>query len=159
MSKIKSVSNFILGLVTIALSTALYFYSDRYADVINIGLGPSFTPKLVAVLALLCGLSILFRSFFEEQTKKNSKNNNLLKAVIIMAVTFLYVYLLNEINYLAITAIYLFALMILLIPQEIDGLEPGQTRAYRLIERNDIQRGFRKNIHHSSIVNTIRSVG
>lgn len=55
--------NLIQGIIACALSILLWLYSGKYVNTKYDLLGPSFFPRMTAVLAFICGLMLVIRWF------------------------------------------------------------------------------------------------
>lgn len=121
MDKIKNKDEFILGVTTIILSALLFIYSLRYDAVPAMGVGPGFVPKFVAVFSFVCGGVILTRSLAgSDINKKTIIWANVFKVITMVVSTVLYAMLLENVNYVASTSVYLFLMMLLMLPKNIN---------------------------------------
>ena len=105
-------ADLIIGVLMIALGIAVMVLSGNLAQA-KVGLGPAGYPRAVAIIMLVLGLVMVVSTLIKGMPKLVWKPDRqmFLRVAGTVVVSFIYLWLLNQIGFLFLTPFYLFALM------------------------------------------------
>lgn len=119
--------NFLIFLILAVLSIVMLISAMFIPAGGSLGFGADFMPKIVAGLLLLCSLGFLIQSIrtprqekTEEKTEEKKKFDYvpLMRFGIALGLLILYVALLKSVGFIIMTALYIFAQSLFMVPQE-----------------------------------------
>ena len=112
--------DFMLGLTFLIISIVMFALSFGLRSMVNIGIGPGFYPRLIAVLTAITSLALMYQSYnksklvgvsdeneSESETEEVSPIFNA-EVVKILFVMIVYAALIRSVGYLIMTTVYLF---------------------------------------------------
>lgn len=115
--------NFVIFLILAVLSIAMLISAMFIPAGGSLGFGADFMPKIVAGLLLLCSLGFLIQSIRaprQEKTEEKKKFDYvpLMRFGIALGLLILYVALLKSVGFIIMTALYIFAQSLFMVPRE-----------------------------------------
>ncbi len=105
-------ADLMIGVLMMALAVAVLLLSGSLAQA-KVGLGPAGYPRAVAIIMLVLGLVMVVSTLIKGMPKLVWKPDRqmFLRVAGTVVVSFIYLWLLNQIGFLFLTPFYLFALM------------------------------------------------
>lgn len=108
--------DFILGLIFLIIAVVIFALSFSLTAMANVGIGPAFYPRLIAILTAMTALSLMYQSYNKIKNEESSdkgkseRSEPILNAEVIKILVAMIVYatLLRRIGYLIMTSVYLF---------------------------------------------------
>jgi len=105
-------ADLMIGVLMMALAVAVLLLSGSLAQA-KVGLGPAGYPRAVAIIMLVLGLVMVVSTLIKGMPKLVWKPDRqmFLRVAGTVVISFVYLWLLNQIGFLFLTPFYLFALM------------------------------------------------